>query len=74
MYVCMHACMYVRDYDLKSFSQLQGYIRGYLLRKKFRKVVHDYVNSPQADSRRQRNKVSLVTSSSYIMMYTWHYD
>ena len=39
--------------------QLQGYIRGYLLRKKFRKLVHDYINSPHANSKKERNQVSL---------------
>jgi len=45
--------------DIYCMLKVQGYIRGFLLRKKFHKLVHDYIKSPHAASRRKRNHVSI---------------
>ena len=40
--------------------QLQGYIRGWLIRRRWKKVVRQYLDSPSAATVKKRNQVRFV--------------
>ena len=48
---CLHDC------QVLPFMQLQGYVHGWLIRRKWRKIVKQYINSPMADLGKKRNQV-----------------
>ncbi|XP_065912792.1 ras-specific guanine nucleotide-releasing factor 2-like isoform X1 [Dysidea avara] len=45
------------DNEVAKIKKVQGYVRGFLLRKRFHKLVYDYIKSPHADSRKKRNHI-----------------
>lgn len=63
-----------------AHTQLQSYIRGWLIRRRWKRVVRDYLNSPQSDVLKKRNQVQSVTQlpidmilthTQYIILYSY---
>ena len=43
-------------------AQLQGYVRGWLIRRRWWNVVEQYLKSPSADLMKKRNQVIAVVA------------
>lgn len=53
----VHKYTSFRCYTQCAPIQLQGYIRGWLIRRRWKRVIQDYLASPQASLMRKRNQV-----------------
>ena len=60
--------MSTEDYHTHTHLQLQGYIRGWLIRRKWKRVIHDYLESPEAAMMKTRNQVQSLLNR--ILTYT----
>ncbi|XP_067083672.1 ras-specific guanine nucleotide-releasing factor 2 isoform X4 [Osmerus mordax] len=45
------------DPDIKKIKKVQGFMRGWLCRRKWKSIVQDYISSPHAESMRKRNQI-----------------
>ncbi|KAK3539077.1 hypothetical protein QTP86_023521 [Hemibagrus guttatus] len=45
------------DPDIKKIKKVQGFMRGWLCRRKWKLIVQDYICSPHAESMRKRNQI-----------------
>nr|XP_057913769.1 ras-specific guanine nucleotide-releasing factor 2 isoform X1 [Doryrhamphus excisus] len=45
------------DPDIKKIKKVQGFMRGWLCRRKWKIIVQDYICSPHAESMRKRNQI-----------------
>jgi len=43
--------------ELRKIKKVQGFFRGWLCRRRWKQIVHDYIKSPHAESMRKRNNL-----------------
>nr|XP_020449528.1 ras-specific guanine nucleotide-releasing factor 2 isoform X1 [Monopterus albus] len=52
-----HVPLENEDPDIKKIKKVQGFMRGWLCRRKWKIIVQDYICSPHAESMRKRNQI-----------------